>query len=84
MTDSITPFYRAAAPGDRDHDPPQSGKDRSRWPMAVVALLLFVTTTAAVLATTRTHAPTPQLWKQSTPGLFTRVPDGPEFRELLF
>jgi hypothetical protein len=53
--------------------------------MTLVALLLFATTTvAAVMATTGTNVPIPQLWKQSAPSIFTKAPDGAEYRELLF
>jgi hypothetical protein len=53
--------------------------------MTFVAALLFATTTiAAVMATTGAHAPIPQLWKQSAPSIFTKAPDGAEYRELLF
>jgi hypothetical protein len=53
--------------------------------MTLVALLLFATTTvAAVMATSANHTAIPQLWKQSAPSIFTKAPDGAEYRELLF
>jgi hypothetical protein len=84
MPDPFAPFHRAAIP--TSHGPALTpGKAWSRWPTTLVALLLFATTTlAAVVAATGNHAPTPQLWKQSPPSIFTKASDGAEFRELLF
>ena len=84
MPDPFAPFHRAAVPGD--HGPAfKPGKEWSRWPMALVAVLLFATTAvAAVMATTGSRAPVPALWKQSAPSLFSKAPDGAEYRELLF
>ena len=57
----------------------------SRWPVTLVFMLLFATTTAAaVIATSGAHAPIPSLWKQGPPSIFSKAPDGAEYRELLF
>jgi hypothetical protein len=86
MPDPFTPLHQAAAPHDSGHDAaPHASKVWSRWPTTLVAVLLFVTTTAAaVVATSGTHAPIPALWKQGPPSIFTKAPDGAEYRELLF
>ena len=84
MPDPFAPFPRAAIPDDRE-PAPTPGKEWSRWPMTLVALLLFATTTvAAVMATSANHTAIPKLWKQSAPSIFTKAPDGAEYRELLF
>ena len=74
----FTPFGAGYIPEDHGHDPPlDHSKGWGRWPMALVAVLLCATTAAAaVMATGRTHAPVPALWKQGAPNIFTKAPDG--------
>ena len=84
MPDLFTRAHQTAVPGDLGQAL-KPGKDWSRWPMALIAVLLFAATTAAgVMATSGSHAPIPALWKQTTPSTFTKAPEGSEYRELLF
>jgi hypothetical protein len=65
--------------------PPEHSKGWGKWPMMLIVLLLGATTAAAaIMATGRTHAPVPELWKQSPPAVFMKAPDGYGLRELLF
>jgi hypothetical protein len=83
----FTPFGGSYVPEDRERDPPlDRTTGRSRWPMALIAFLLCITTAAAaaVMATGRSRAPVPELWKQNPPILFNKWPDGAGHRELLF
>jgi len=82
----FTPPSRGLIPeGDGHNLWLERGKGSGWWQMTLIALLLCVTTTAAaVMAAGRTHSPIPALWKQGPPSIFTKAPDGAEYRELLF
>ena len=54
-----------------------------RWAMLAIALLLIATTAGAIAANSRTHAVTPQLWKQ-TPNFVLSLPGGYGVDEVLY
>jgi hypothetical protein len=80
----FTPFGGGYLP--EDHGPPlELSKGWGRWPLVLVVLLLVVTTVgAAIMATGRTYAAVPALWKQDPPVIFMKANDGYGARELLF
>lgn len=80
------PFGGGYTPEDHGRGPPlEHTRGWGRWPLALIALLLGITTAGgAILAATRTHAPVPELWKQNPPAFFMKTSDGYGLRELLF
>lgn len=53
-------------------------------PMVVAVLFAATTAAGAIAATSRTRAPTPELWIQNPPSILTKLPGSFGFKELLF